>query len=173
MASQEIHERDAILDYITAKICLYVPNIRCPKKRTKHIQRQQIKLNVLISGIFWKSQRSCPTVGPDSSQAGIGNDDMNWPHPKTVHSVAAGAWRCVKGVSFRHFFTPWAKIHNFYLAAACKPSSALSLSVIVGVTEAAISLRPKPISSPGIVFGAETYIAVTESLILHTEFAPY
>ena len=43
--------------------------------------------------------------------------------------------------------------------------------MIVGVTEAAISLRPKPISSPGIVSGAKTYIAETESLILHTEIA--
>ena len=77
------------------------------KQAHKTNQTQCFDIYVNISGNFFeKSQRSCPTVGPDSSQAGIGNDDMNWPHPKTVHSVAAGAWRCVKGVSFRHFFTP-------------------------------------------------------------------
>ena len=43
--------------------------------------------------------------------------------------------------------------------------------MIVGVTEAAISLRPKPISIPNIVSGAETYIAETETFILHTEIA--
>ena len=78
-------------------------------KKTKHIPIPALNVLIFVStyqAFFEKSQRSCPTVGPDSSQAGIGNDDMNWPHPKTVHSVAAGAWRCVKGVSFRHFFTP-------------------------------------------------------------------